>query len=287
MIQFDTLDAAWRDERARRLAKFRRLPALAEYGLELGAMTVLAKRIRDRWGAVDLALDGREARILALLAVAYWHPVSPSVIGNLRRAAKAMARGDRALAAIHIAHSGLQKIDEDERTAFRLFAAERLLDAGVSPRELMTGLGLDPWPLDAIKFNPGEPRDERGRWTDGGGAIAAGAGGSDSTRSRQTAQEFLPPDFMLEEPPLEAPWGEFPWNAAKPPAPGFEWKGAPGSAPGDGNGNWFNPKTGESLRPDLGHEPPQGPHWDYKAPGGKWYRWLPDGTLAPKNLLIA
>ena len=169
MIEFSTLDAAWRDERARRLAKFRRLPALAEHGLELGAMTVLAKRIRDRWGAADLAVDGREARILALLAGAYWHPVSPSVIGNLRRAAKAMARGDRALAAIHIAHTGLQKIDQDERTAFRLFAAERLLDAGVSPRELMCGLGLDPWPLDALKYNPAESRDERGRWTSEGG----------------------------------------------------------------------------------------------------------------------
>jgi hypothetical protein len=168
MIQFTALDAAWRDERARRLAKFRRLPGLAERGLELGAMTVLAKRTRDRWGAADLALDGGEARILALLAVAYWHPVSPSVIGNLRRAAKAFARGDQALAAIHIAHTGLAKIDEDERIAFRLFAAEQLLDAGVGPRELMIGLGLDPWPLDQIKFNPAEPRDEHGRWTDGG-----------------------------------------------------------------------------------------------------------------------
>ena len=173
MIAFDTLAAAWRNERARRLARYRRLPALADHGLELGAMTVLARRTRDRWGATDLALGGREARILALLAVAYWRPVSPSVIGDLRRAAKATARGDTALAAIHLAHSGLPKIDADEGTAFRLFAAERLLDAGVGPRALMRGLGLDTWPLDAIKagFDPGASRDERGRWTNGGNLL--------------------------------------------------------------------------------------------------------------------
>jgi hypothetical protein len=171
MIAYDTLRTAWRDERARRLSRYRRLPALAERRLVLGADTVIANRMADRWGGPDLALKDNEARVLALLAVAYWRPVSPAAIGNLRRAAKAMARGDRALAAIHIAHTGLEKLDQEECIAFRLFCAERLLDAGMAPRELMTGLGLDPWPLDALKagFDPDEPRDDRGRWTDGGG----------------------------------------------------------------------------------------------------------------------
>jgi hypothetical protein len=158
MLSHAALEGAWRGQRARRLARYARLPALAEAGLTLGAMTILAGRVRDRWGASDLALKGNEARILALLAVAYGHPVSPSVIAELRRAAKAYARGDKALAAMHIAHTGLRKIDEDERTAFRLFAAERLLDAGLCPRELLTGIGLDPWPLDAIKYSPNQPR---------------------------------------------------------------------------------------------------------------------------------
>jgi hypothetical protein len=157
MIALDTLNDAWRTQRARRLARYRRLPALAETGLELGPMTVIARRVRDRWGGPDLALMGHEARILALLSVAYLHPVSPSVIGHLRRATKASARGDRALATMHLAHTGLAPIDEDEPTAFRLFAAEMRLDAGECPRQLMHGLGIDAWPLAAVKYAPAEP----------------------------------------------------------------------------------------------------------------------------------
>lgn len=169
MIAHDSLRDAWRRERARRLARYHSLPALGEDGLTVGPLTVLAKRVADRWNAPDLAFEDNGSRALALLAVAYWRPVSPAVIANLRRAAKAMARGDRTLAAIHVAHTGLEKIAADDNTAFRLFAAEKLLDTGVAPRELMTGLGLDPWPLDALaKFDPGQPRDDHGRWTSGG-----------------------------------------------------------------------------------------------------------------------
>jgi hypothetical protein len=70
-------------------------------------------------------------------------------------------------------------------------------------------------------------------------------------------------------------------NPAKAPN-GFEWKGKPGSTPGSKDGNWYNPKTGESLRPDLDHPDPIGPHWDYKDPSGNWWRILKDGSNVPK-----
>ena len=70
-------------------------------------------------------------------------------------------------------------------------------------------------------------------------------------------------------------------NPAKAPK-GFEWKGKPGSTPGSKDGNWYNPKTGESLRPDLNHPDPIGPHWDYKDPSGNWWRIFPDGSNVPK-----
>ena len=70
-------------------------------------------------------------------------------------------------------------------------------------------------------------------------------------------------------------------NPAKAPK-GFEWKGKPGSTPGSKDGNWYNPKTGESLRPDLNHPNPIGPHWDYKDPSGKWWRIFSDGSNVPK-----
>lgn len=70
-------------------------------------------------------------------------------------------------------------------------------------------------------------------------------------------------------------------NPAKSPK-GFEWKSKPGSTPGSKDGNWYNPKTGESLRPDLNHPGPIGPHWDYKDTTGKWWRIFHDGSNVPK-----
>jgi hypothetical protein len=65
MKQLEDLQKRWRDN-----VQFRGLhvvPNLETDGLVLGARTVLAKRNHD--GA--LALDGEEARLLTLLAVAY------------------------------------------------------------------------------------------------------------------------------------------------------------------------------------------------------------------------
>lgn len=64
--------------------------------------------------------------------------------------------------------------------------------------------------------------------------------------------------------------------------PGTTWRGAPGSTPGGGNGNYFNSQTGESYHPDLNHPDPIGPHWDYKDPNGLWWRIMPNGTIVPK-----
>jgi hypothetical protein len=55
------------------------------------------------------------------------------------------------------------------------------------------------------------------------------------------------------------------------------------SKPGEGPGTWFNPRTGENLHPDLEHEPPIGPHWDWRAPDGMWWRWFSDDRLEGKR----
>ncbi|TAK52110.1 MAG: hypothetical protein EPO25_14675, partial [Gammaproteobacteria bacterium] len=70
-------------------------------------------------------------------------------------------------------------------------------------------------------------------------------------------------------------------NPAKAPD-GFVWKGKPSSVPESKDGNWYNPKTGESLRPDLSHPGPIGPHWDNRDAAGKWWRVFPDGRQVPK-----
>lgn len=67
--------------------------------------------------------------------------------------------------------------------------------------------------------------------------------------------------------------------------PGLDWQWRPeGGDPAMEQGAWFNPKTGESLHPDLEHDEPIGPHYDYKVRGerGPGYRVYPDGRVEPK-----
>lgn len=110
------------------------------------------------------------------------------MIDNLRRAAKALAGRNPTLAPILIAQAGLGSLDADERVAFRLFAAERLLDTGLAPRDLMKGLGLDPWPLDALaKYSPNQPRVPAGN--PGGGDWTSGDGGAGSSDAEVAAND--------------------------------------------------------------------------------------------------
>jgi RHS repeat-associated protein len=68
-------------------------------------------------------------------------------------------------------------------------------------------------------------------------------------------------------------------NPASSPGSKFEWKG--NGPVGSSEGSWFDPENDESLYPDLNHPEPQGPHYDYEGPSGK-YRIYPDGRIEPK-----
>lgn len=99
------------------------------------------------------------------------------------------------------------------------------------------------------------------------------------------AQRILPrgiprsgPTTLFQRPiPIPRPSVPYPGsNPARPPGPDFEWRGGP-------QGQWYNPRTTESLRPDLDHGPPEGPHWDYTYRGTEYsWRYYPDGSLEPK-----
>jgi hypothetical protein len=124
-------------------------------------------------------------------------------------------------------------------------------------------LGLDPRGVDLLKivielFGPFvKPK--------------APAPGAPTPKPRAEVPEKLPGK------PVPPPYSA---DATKPPGPGFEWKGKPPA--GSGQGNWYNPVTGESMHPDLNHPPPLGPHWDYRGPDGRWYRIFPNGRIEPK-----
>ena len=74
----------------------------------------------------------------------------------------------------------------------------------------------------------------------------------------------------------------WPGNDPSVAPPGTEWRGKPGSTPGGKEGNYVDPNTGESYRPDLNHPDPIGPHWDHRDTDGNWGRIYPDGTRVTK-----
>ncbi len=146
-----------------RLAKapLRRTLAFTEAGLTLGAGAIIAKMTMDARGRpAGLALEGEEDAILVRFAAAFGKAASPHVIGNLSCASKQWSRGDKCLAYIHLAHTGLPEIDA--AGAYRLALCEQALDLGATPRAIYRALDLEP-PTPFGKFDADQPRVPAGR----------------------------------------------------------------------------------------------------------------------------
>ncbi len=133
----------------------------------------------ERLAAGGLALDGFEARVLSLLAAAYGKPVAGSVIGKIRRAGEFWCAGEKALAQIHLAFTGLPHVDEV--AAYRLFLAGVVLEKGLDPSDLMKALGFPRAARDLEKYSPDQPRApagsgrESGQWTKDGSLASTSA----------------------------------------------------------------------------------------------------------------
>jgi|GEM_PF-5752338 len=142
-----------------------------DQGLELGKGTLLVKYIQDDWDRRSLEIDGQEERILALLSVAWDHPMPDHVLDHFHNASRALAKGETTLAYIHLAHTGLQPLDHDSDSFRLLFMADGFLDAGISGNELRKawGLGRSSFRKDGHDVSC-EPRDRCGEWTTGGAA---------------------------------------------------------------------------------------------------------------------
>jgi hypothetical protein len=198
MLPADRLRKDW--ETRVRSASIEPAPNIAEAGLVLGAGTVLARRITDRHGRSTFAIDGNEGRILALLAVAYGRAVEPDIIFHLRRASEQYARGEIALALIHLARAGLARLSDPKSVAYRMFVGEVLLDDGLSPRDLLKASDIDPSFLNRVGkgFNVAEPRIpagngiESGEWTEdyGSGITPVAVRGGGERRHKKTGPEI-------------------------------------------------------------------------------------------------
>jgi hypothetical protein len=148
--------------------------SITDDGLVLGASCVLAKQKTDASGRRLLAVDGNEKRILALLTAAYGRPIDPAVIDHVRRASLAYSGGETCLALIHLAYAGLPKLHDEKTSSYRLFLAERLLDAGLNPHDLFKICGRYSGAQTVLKagYDDNEPRipsgngRNSGEWTD-------------------------------------------------------------------------------------------------------------------------
>ncbi len=149
--------------------------AFGPEGLTLGAGTVLAATDDERNIALD---EAAEARLQALLAAAYVRPVSAQTLRYIRRGAASWRDGDKAMAAMHLAMTGLTPLREPKAAARRLFMADQLMMAGATPEVIFRALDLEPPIQKAVLsiggYNPLEPRNLRGEWAVAG-EIAEGA----------------------------------------------------------------------------------------------------------------
>ena len=154
---------------------------IKDAGLVLGADTILVRMGETRSGAKALAVEADRERLLSLLGVSYWDKVPPGIVKNIEKASEQWRRGERALAHIHLAFTGLPRLESTD-DAYRRYLAEALLDDGLPPREMLAELGLGRTVRQLDKFDPDQPRvpagsgHESGQWTADGSLASTSAG---------------------------------------------------------------------------------------------------------------
>ncbi len=137
-------------------------------GLEMGARTVLLPATTDR----DLQkIRGQEERMLALLSAAYGRKLHPTVLDSIEKAAQRWTRGEDCLALIHLALAGLNPLEEGREAARRLFMADGLIKAGITPKAILEVLAsradwdlLERYSSSQLRI-PAGSGPTSGRWT--------------------------------------------------------------------------------------------------------------------------
>jgi hypothetical protein len=160
----------------------------APEGLVLGAGTILVRADSSRRMQ---SLDGQEARVLALLSTAYGRGVAPSVLGNIKRAAKAWGEGDDCLAYIHLAHARLPTLQDPYDAARRLFIVDGFMKAGTTPRAVFEAFCFGGAYIGAVEklFNPDQPRVPAGSGRTSGEWTDSEETGGDEAKREGTAEE--------------------------------------------------------------------------------------------------
>jgi len=154
-----------------RFSAHRRWITWTSEGPELGASTRLAR-----------CVEGNEARLVALLSIAFERPVGADVIGRLKRAEADFRNGAIARSAMEIALANLPPLDDLE-SGRRLHMAAGLLDLGfIDPLTLLEISDIDGSEVaKLLKYSEDQPRVPAGQ---------GGAGqwtGSNTSRAEELA----------------------------------------------------------------------------------------------------
>jgi hypothetical protein len=138
LLTGEALEKAWRDQAG--LGPLTPLMAFGPDGLTLGAGTVLAPL--EDLNSADLPDPFSEARLCALLSAAYRQPIDSQAIRYIRRGAVSWRDGDKAMAAMHLAMTGLTPLRDVKGAARRLFMADALMKSGTEPDTILRALSL-------------------------------------------------------------------------------------------------------------------------------------------------
>lgn len=193
------LDEEWRVRR--RLEPIETVMRFDDAGLILGLGTVLS---RAGPSARDISIDVSELRLLTLLAAAHRQPAPPLGLAHLRKAADRWRGGEDALASMHLALSGLDRLRRPVSDARRLFFTDRLLNGGFAPETVVRALDLTQPKDDVSKYSPDQPRVPAGsgrtggQWTSGGASPTTS--GSSDLSGRQSGGGRDTNKFKIELP---------------------------------------------------------------------------------------
>ena len=130
-----------------------------------------------------IRLDGHEARLLALLATAYNRSPTPSAMAHIRKATQRWSEGDEGRAGVHLALTGLGRLEYPSQAAHRLFLADGLMNASIEPEAVLKALGIDTAVIDPLlkdyREQPRVPAGNgrpSGQWTSDGTSGQTGGG---------------------------------------------------------------------------------------------------------------
>ena len=143
---------------------------LTDGGVTLGTRTILATSLHAHREETD------HDRLVVLLAAAYRGHVDAATPARIAKALTLWRRGDKALAAIHLALARLPPIEPDD--AYRLHLADLALDAGVAPEAVLRAFGHAEATARLFKYDQAEPRVPSGGPQGGEWAGAGEAGGA-------------------------------------------------------------------------------------------------------------